>query len=61
MSLEILLISIVLVAMAGIGLAIKYFSSKQAPSCKHNVNKYGRPENEACGVCGATTDEECKK
>lgn len=59
---ELILISIGLLALAFIGIAIKIWAKKDgkfAGTCASNnpmINKDG----EACGLCGAKPEEQCK-
>ena len=62
MNLVIVLISIVLVALAFSGIAIKILLKKDgqfAGTCA-SQNPYLNKEGEACSFCGAKTAEECK-
>ncbi len=59
---ELVLISIVLLALAFAGIAIKILVKKDgkfAGTCASN-NPYLNKEGEACGLCGATPEEQCK-
>ena len=58
----VVLISIVLVALAFAGIAIKILVKKDgrfAGTCSSN-NALLRKDGNACGICGATPDEKCK-
>jgi hypothetical protein len=57
-----ILISIVLVALAIAGIAIKILVKKNGQfsgTCSSN-NPLLQTENGACGICGAKPDEKCK-
>jgi hypothetical protein len=56
MVLKIVLISIVLVALAGIGLAIKYYRSKHLPLC-YRQGKEHQFVNGVCSICGKNQAE----
>jgi len=58
MTLEIIILSIVLVGLAGIGLAIKYYNKKQLPSYSSTKLQQAEERNETS--CGADKDEKCK-
>ncbi len=58
----VVLISIVLVALAFAGIAIKILVKKNgqfAGTCSGN-NPYFQKEGGACGICGAKPQEKCK-
>ena len=57
-----LLITIILLALAFAGIAVKILLKKNgkfAGTCASN-NPYLNKEGEACGLCGAMPDEKCK-
>jgi hypothetical protein len=59
---KLVLITIVLVAMAFAGIAIKVLLKKNgkfAGTCSSN-NSLLQGEDGACGICGARPDEKCK-
>jgi len=58
MILKIILISIVLIALAGVALGIKYYKNKKAPVCG-----FANEKNEGnCSVCGVEdVDVKCEK
>ncbi len=59
---KIILLSIVLVAIAIAGIAIKILVKKNgrfAGTCSSN-NPLIQSEGGACGICGARPDEKCK-
>lgn len=59
---KIILISIVLLAVAFAGIAIKILVKKDgkfAGTCSSN-NPLVQNESGACGICGAKPDEKCK-
>ena len=59
---KIILISIVLLALAFAGIAIKILVKKNgrfAGSCSSN-NPLLQKEGAVCGVCGASPEEQCK-
>jgi hypothetical protein len=61
MVLNIFIISTILIAVAGIGLGIKYYNEKSTPSCARTENNNNSgPEKDACDICGADRDEKCK-
>lgn len=58
----VILISIILVALAVAGIAIKILVKKDgkfAGTCASN-NPYFQEEGGACGICGARPQEKCK-
>lgn len=60
--LKLLLITIVLLALAFVGIAIKVLLKKDgkfAGTCASN-SPFLNKEGEACGFCGAKPDEQCK-
>lgn len=61
MILTVLLISIVLVFLAGIALGVKYYKEKKTPSCSAVKDGSETNEDNDCDVCGASTGEACKK
>lgn len=57
------LISLVLIALAFAGIAIKIWAKKDgefAGTCASN-SPFLNEEGEACGLCGASPDEKCAK
>ncbi len=59
---QLILISIVLIALAFAGIAIKILVKKDgrfAGTCSSN-NPMFQNEGEACGICGAKPKEQCK-
>jgi hypothetical protein len=62
MVLEIVILSIVLVALAGSGLAVKYYNKNRSPSCTRINTKHEQAgeNNGTCSTSGAGEDEICK-
>lgn len=61
--LKLILISIVMLALAFAGIAIKILVKKDgefAGTCSSN-NPYLNEAGASCGVCGARPEEKCKK
>jgi uncharacterized protein YxeA len=57
-----ILISILLLALAIIGISVKLLLKKNgrfSGTCSSN-NPFLQKEDGACGICGAKTDEKCK-
>ena len=62
MNMFVVLLSILLVALAFAGIAIKILVKKDgkfAGTCSSN-NPYFQEEGGACGICGAKPEERCK-
>jgi hypothetical protein len=57
MFLKVILISIVLLALAGIALAVKYYKAKRLPLCSSNNSKIAG----TCIDCGSETTQDCIK
>ena len=60
---KIILLSIVLLALAFAGIAVKILFKKNgefAGTCASN-NPLLNKEGESCGICGARPDEKCKE
>ncbi len=60
---KIVLLSIVLLALAFAGIAVKLLFKKNgefAGTCASN-NPLLNKEGESCGICGARPDEKCKE
>jgi len=63
MDLKIIFLSIVLLALAFAGIAIKILVKKDgkfAGTCSSN-NPLLQKNNGTCGICGATSEERCKE
>ncbi len=57
MTLEIIFISAILVAVAGIGLAVKFYRSKNVPICFRQRRKGHHFESGKCSFCGMDEEE----
>lgn len=63
MGLTIVIISIILIALAGIGLAIKYYNEKRAPYSKRlsKDSQSGKKKSESLSYCDTSEDESISK
>ncbi len=57
MFLKTLLLAIILVALAGLAIALKYYNEKRAPSCSNIGNS---ESGDDCFVCGVQNIENCE-
>jgi hypothetical protein len=57
MLLKIIIISIIMVALAGIGIAVKFYKNKNAPVYCHKSRKEHHFENGVCAYCGMEEEE----
>ena len=61
MYLIIVIISIVLIALAGIALSSKYYKNKRAPVCLRDIDPDNYDTIEKCDLCGTDNVEDCKR
>lgn len=59
-NLEMIVISIMVVAIAVGALSFVYYNKKHAPSCSR-ISGENASESEYCNTCGAEFEEDCKK
>lgn len=59
---ELIIAAAILLGLAGLGLAIRYYNERKTPTCKQfKKTGYGNTDNEVCPICDSNEQEPCGK